>query len=195
MLYYNQLLPLADVVRLTLCVVLYTYVRKMENIKCLTYTSWKPTYIKFYSVVTIILIVLSLFSKPNFNLTALIVSITIPMSLVLVYAVYTYIRELEESFRTCPLSKDVKYVHEFLKLYSLVNVLCIVVMCMVVVSSVVSLIKFPKYMGIQERLNNEMRCRLAMKKQKRKTRLQKLDNVIKKHVNIVVKKTVTKKKK
>ena len=131
---------------------MYYYITRLETIKCLKQPSWKPTFIKFYSVVNIILIVLSTLSPaPNtLDIQAVITSITIPLSLTLIYAVYTYVRELEKEFKDCNLSQNIELVHEFLKLYSLLAVIGLIFIVLLGLSVLLSFVKFPKYLSLQK---------------------------------------------
>ena len=62
----------------------------------------------------------------------------------LIYTIYTYVRELEKEFKDCNLSNNIEFVHEFLKLYSLLSVLGLVFIVLIGISSVLSFVKFPK---------------------------------------------------
>ena len=126
----------------------------MEQIKCLDVPSWKPIYMKFFSVVIIILTVVGVLSQPSFEMSGAAVAVGIPLNLVMIYAVYTYIRELENQFKSCPISQTDMNIHEFLKFYSLIMVLLVVLALVAVVGIVISFIPFPKYVGIQTQINN-----------------------------------------
>ena len=153
-IYYNSLLPAVDVIRLVIsCLIIY-FVQRMEQIKCLEVPSWKPTYMKFFSVVIIILTVVGVLSQPSFEMSGAAVAIGIPLNLVMIYAVYTYIRELESQFKSCPVSQTELNIHEFLKFYSLIMVLLVVLALVAVLGITMSFIPFPKYVGIQNQINN-----------------------------------------
>lgn len=158
-MYYNPSFVLLDLLRITLAFAMYYYITRLETIKCLKQPSWKPTFIKFYSVVMIILVVLSTLSPipDTVDVQAVITSITIPLSLTLIYAVYTYVRELEKEFKDCNLSQNIELVHEFLKLYSLLAVIGIVFMLLMGLSILLSFVKLPKYLSLQQELTNELR--------------------------------------
>ena len=164
-MYYNPSFVLLDLLRITLAFAMYYYITRLETIKCLKQPSWKPTFIKFYSVVMIILVVLSTLSPipDTVDVQAVITAITVPLSLTLIYAVYTYVRELEKEFKDCNLSQNIELVHEFLKLYSLLAVIGIVFILLMGLSVLLSFIKFPKYLSLQQELTNELRQRQAKK--------------------------------
>lgn len=158
-MYYNPSFVLLDLLRITLAFAMYYYITRLETIKCLKQPSWKPTFIKFYSVVMIILVVLSTLSPipDTIDVQAVITAITVPLSLTLIYAVYTYVRELEKEFKDCNLSQNIELVHEFLKLYSLLAVIGIVFMLLMGLSILLSFVKLPKYLSLQQELTNELR--------------------------------------
>ena len=168
-MYFNPSLILIDLVRLLISYAMYYYITRLEQIKCLKQPSWKPTFIKFYSVVSIILIVLSSVSPmPNtLDIQAVIMSIQLPLSIMLIYTIYTYVRELEKEFKDCNLSNNIEFVHEFLKLYSLLSVLGLVFIVLVALSSVLSFVKYPKYMSLQQKLNNDLRLKIEENKLKK----------------------------
>jgi hypothetical protein len=147
-MYYNPLLPLTDVVRLTVLFALWYYIKKIESINCPTTASWKPVYIKFYAVVFIILIIISLFHAPNTNINCANVILNGTLNLILIYAIFSYIREIEGDFKACNLTKldlDFQLVHEFLKLYSLVIILLLISGMLLIISAGISFIPLPKY--------------------------------------------------
>jgi len=158
-MYYNPSFVLLDLLRITLAFAMYYYITRLETIKCLKQPSWKPTFIKFYSVVMIILVVLSTLSPipDTVDVQAVITAITVPLSVTLIYAVYTYVRELEKEFKDCNLSQNIKLVHEFLKLYSLLAIIGIVFILLMGLSVLLSFVKFPKYLSLQQELTNELR--------------------------------------
>lgn len=158
-MYFSPQYVLIDLIRLSIAYAMYYYITRLERIKCLNKPTWKSTYIKFYAVVMIILIVLSMLSPmpTTMNTQAVIVSITLPLSVVLVYAIYTHVRELELEFKNCPASNDIMRVHEFLKLYSLIVVLGLIFIILLVISSILTFIKIPKYMAMQQGMNNDLR--------------------------------------
>lgn len=168
-MYFNPSLVLIDLVRLLVSYAMYYYITRLEQIKCLKQPSWKPTFIKFYAVVSIILIVLSTVSPmPNtLDIQAVIISIQLPLSIMLIYTIYTYVRELEKEFKDCNLSNNIEFVHEFLKLYSLLSVLGLVFIVLIGISSVLSFVKFPKYMSLQQQLNNDLHLKIEERKLKK----------------------------
>lgn len=165
-MYYNPSFVLLDLLRITLSFSMYYYITRLEQIKCLKKPSWKPTFIKFYSVVMIILVVLSTLSPlPNtVDVQAVITAITVPLSLTLIYSVYTYVRELEKGFKDCNLSQNLELVHEFLKLYSLLSVIGLVFILLLGLSMLLSFVKLPKYLSLQQELTNELRKYQSKKK-------------------------------
>lgn len=153
-IYYNSLLPAVDVIRLFISFLIIYFVQRMEQIKCLEVPSWKPTYMKFFSVVVIILTVVGILSQPSFEMSSAAVAVGVPLNLVMIYAVYTYIRDLEHQFKSCPVSQTELNIHEFLKFYSLIMVLLVVLAVVAVLGIAMSFLPFPKYVGIQTQINN-----------------------------------------
>lgn len=164
-LYYNPMLPLVDVVRLCIIFSLWYYVKKIDSINCPITPSWKPVFIKFYAVISIILLVISLLNPPCFEMSNLNLALNGGLNIVLIYAVFSYIREIEDAFKACELGKldlDFHLVHEFLKLYSLVIVLLLVSFVLLLVSIGISFIPIPKYIATQKLINTQARaCKKA----------------------------------
>lgn len=152
-MYYNAMLPVVDVVRLFISYLIIYFVQRMEQIKCLDVPSWKPTYMKFFSVVVIILTVVGILSQPSFELSGAAVAVGVPLNLVMIYAVYTYIRDLEHQFKSCPVSQTDLNIHEFLKFYSLIMVLLVGLAAAAVIGIVMAFVPFPKYVGMQANCN------------------------------------------
>lgn len=150
---YSPILPLVDLVKLLISFVILHYVTRMEEIKCLAAPSWKPVYIKFYSIAVIVMIIISMFSTPSSAVCGFIISVNVPLGIIMAYAVYTYIRDLEANFMNCSLSQEDKYVHEFLKLYSLVLIMLVAVSLLVVVGAVLAMFPIPKYMEAKRTLS------------------------------------------
>ena len=177
-MYFNPSLVLIDLVRLLVSYAMYYYITRLEQIKCLKQPSWKPTYIKFYAVVSIILIILTTVSPvPNtLDMQAVIMSIQLPLAVMLIYTIYTYVRELEKEFKNCHLSQNMEFVHEFLKLYSLLSVLGLIFMVLIGISSVLSFVKIPKYVSLQQQLNNDLRLKIEERKLKKHNKNNKNNN-------------------
>lgn len=150
-MYYSPVLPLVDLIKLVISIVIIYYIKRMEDIKCLAVPSWKPAYIKFYSIAVIVMILIGMFSTTTPEMCMFITSVSVPLGFIMAYSVYTYIRELETNFMNCNLSQEDKYVHEFLKLYSLVLIMLVVVSLLVVVGAVLSLFPIPKYVNMKAR--------------------------------------------
>lgn len=148
-MYYNAMLPVVDVTRLFISYLIIYFIQRMEQIKCLDVPSWKPTYMKFFSVVVIILTVVGILSQPSFEVSGAAVAVGVPLNLVMIYAVYTYIRDLEQQFKSCPVSQTDMNIHEFLKFYSLIMVLLVGLAAAAVIGIVIAFVPFPKYIGMQ----------------------------------------------
>ena len=148
-MYYNAMLPVVDVIRLFISYLIIYFIQRMEQIKCLDMPSWKPTYMKFFSVVVIILTVVGILSQPSFEVSGAAVAVGVPLNLVMIYAVYTYIRDLEQQFKSCPVSQTDMNIHEFLKFYSLIMVLLVGLAAAAVIGIVMAFVPFPKYVGMQ----------------------------------------------
>lgn len=156
-MYFNPAIPFTDLIRLTIIFMLLFYVRKIETIHCKIGPSWKPTYIKFYAIISIVFIIISLFYGPTFEMTSFQVSLNGMLTAILIWAIFSYVREIEDAFRECHVGKldmDFHLVHEFLKLYSLIMVLLIIVFILFVVSIYMTFIPVPKYIGTQQIINN-----------------------------------------
>lgn len=172
-IYYNPLLPLTDIVRLCIIFGLWYYVKKIESINCPITPSWKPVYIKFYAVVSIILLLLGLMHEPSVDISMLNIVINGLLNIILIYAVFSYIREIEDSFKSCELSKldlDFHLVHEFLKLYSLVIVLLLISFVLLLTSIGVSLFPIPKYIATQNLINQAATSYKSSSNKKHKTK-------------------------
>jgi len=152
-MYYNPILPVVDVIRLFISFLIIYFVQRMEQIKCLDTPSWKPTYMKFFSTVVIILTTVGMLSDPSFELSGAAVAVGVPLNMIMIYAVYTYIRDLEHQFKSCPVSQTEMNIHEFLKFYSLIMVLLVGLAIAALVGIVLAFIPFPKYIGIQNYCN------------------------------------------
>lgn len=148
-IYYNPLLPAVDVIRLFISYLIIYFVQRMEQIKCLDTPSWKPTYMKFFSVVVIILTVVGILQQPSFEVSGMALAVGIPLNLVMIYAVYTYIRDLEQQFKLCPISQTDMNIHEFLKFYSLILVLLVGLAIVAIIGVSLSFVPLPKYVGQQ----------------------------------------------
>lgn len=146
-----------DLTKVIIACLLLHYVRRMEAIKCLEYDSWKPAYIKLYAILTLVLVTISLFSTRvglgcECNWLCMVAGIV--LGVILIYAVYTHVRELEDNFYRCQLSQQDENVHEFIKLYSLLLIICLVFVAVMVVSTLVaSTLSVPKYMAMQLSVN------------------------------------------
>ena len=158
-IYYNPLLPLTDIVRLCIIFGLWYYVKKIESINCPITPSWKPVYIKFYAVVSIILLLLGLMHEPSLDISMLNITINGVLNIILIYAVFSYVREIEDAFKSCELGKldlDFHLVQEFLKLYSLVIVLLLISFILLLTSIGVALFPIPKYIETQKLINKAL---------------------------------------
>ncbi len=174
-MYFSPVLPVVDLSRLVLSFLILHFVKRMEDIKCLAQVSWKPDYIKFYCIAVIVLIIVGMFTSPSHSMCRAIMALNIPLSIIMAYAVYTYIRELEANFMSCQLSQEDRYVHEFLKLYSLVLVLVIATSLLVLVGAGVAMFPIPKYMDMQKmvannKLDKAIKARAAVLSEKAKRR-------------------------
>ena len=154
---YNPILPLTDVIKLTIIMVLWYYVKRIETIKCPRLPSWKPMYIKFYVVIATAFLLVGLLYSPLDNMPVrLIMSV---LNLVLIFAVATYVREIEAEFTDCQMGKaDINFqlVQEFLKLYSLIMVLLIVFTVLAIISFGISTLPIPKYESAQATITKQM---------------------------------------
>lgn len=145
----NPVLAIPDVTRIVLASVILYYLKRLEDIKCLVRPSWKPVFLQKFLYVVIGLTVFSMFFSCNMGIPQWVVSVVMvlisALAVVYIWTLYTYVRELEANFKNCNLSNDVKYVHEFVKLYSLLLVLGICMVGVSVVSVLLSLLQLPKY--------------------------------------------------
>ena len=171
-MYYNPAIPFTDLLRLTIIFMLWHYVKKIETIHCSVTPSWKPTYIKFYVIISILFILISLFYGPTFEMTAFQVSLNGILTTVLIWAVFSYVREIEDAFRVCQIEKldmDFHLVHEFLKLYSLVMVLLFIIFGLFVVSIYMTFIPVPKYIATQQIIDNTIKQIVSQSKHANKS--------------------------
>jgi uncharacterized BrkB/YihY/UPF0761 family membrane protein len=93
-------------------------------------------------------------------MTSFQVSLNGILTAILIWAVFSYVREIEDAFRVCHVGKldmDFHLVHEFLKLYSLVMVLLIIVFVLFVGSIYMTFIPVPKYIATQQIINNSVK--------------------------------------
>lgn len=157
---YTPAFVATDLIKVVIACLLLHYVRRMEAIKCLEYDSWKPTYIKLYAILTLVFVGVSLFSTQvglDCECNWLCAVSGFVLGLILVYAVYTHVRELEDNFYKCELSQNDENVHEFLKLYSLLLIICLVFVAIMIVSVLVaSTLPVPKYLAMQHWVNTEV---------------------------------------
>lgn len=159
-MYFNPAIPFTDLIRLTVIFMLWFYVKKINSIHCKITPSWKPTYIKFYAIISIVFIIISLFYGPTFEMSSFQVSLNGILTAILIWAVFSYVREIEDAFRECHVGKldmDFHLVHEFLKLYSLVMVLLIIVFVLFIISIYMTFIPVPKYIATQQIINNTVK--------------------------------------
>lgn len=165
-MYYNPAIPFTDLLRITIIFILWFYVRKIETIQCKFTPSWKPTYIKFYAIISVIFIIISLFYGPTFEITSFQTSLNGILTAILIWAIFSYVREIEDTFRICHINKldmDFHLIHEFLKLYSLIMVLLIIVFTLFVISIYMTFVPIPKYVATQTIINNIAKNILATK--------------------------------
>ena len=155
----SPLVPIVDVSRFCIAVLLLRYVTKMEQ-NCrnskLPFRDWRSVLIRLYCLLTFIFIIVSLFMKPNQDLMTFQVLINGPLGLFVLVALYTYVRDLEEEIKKCDVSRDIKYLHEFWKFYSLISMILILFMVFIVISSVISMFGFPKHVAIQKLVDDIM---------------------------------------
>ncbi len=168
-MYYNPLWAFADLLRLTIVFMLLHYVRKIENINCAqlvngTIPSWKPTYLKFYAVISILFIFVGLFGGSILcKFTQFKIGINCILGIltgIFIWAIFSYVREIEDAFKACHITKldmDFHLIHEFLKLYSFVMVLLILVFTLLVISIYISYLPIPKYIATQQMFNNSIK--------------------------------------
>jgi len=169
-MYFNPAIPFTDLIRLTVVFMLWFYVKKIEHIHCKVEPSWKPTYIKFYAIISIVFIIISLFYGPTFEMTSFQVALTGILTAVLIWAIFSYVREIEDAFRVCHIGRldmDFHLVHEFLKLYSLVMVLLIIVFTLFIISIYMTFIPVPKYIATQQIINNTVKMIITDRKHNR----------------------------
>lgn len=190
-LQYMPAFVTTDLIKVVIACVLLHYVRRMEAIKCLEHDSWKPSFIKFYCVLTLILVTISLFStrvglECECNFLCVITSVI--LGVILIYAVYTHVRELEDNFYRCQLDQQDENVHEFLKLYSLLMVICLIFVAVMIISGVVaSTLPIPKYLSMQRQLDKSVsECNKYIKNNQRKNErrlVRKVANEVKRQQN------------
>ena len=111
---------LEKIINLFSACAVYYYITQLEKIKCLSKPSLKTTYIKFYALFMIILIILSLISDDIYEyLEDFLQKIIIIPLFGFIFSLYTYVIKVEKEIKSCPLTKNMEYLHEYIKLYSL----------------------------------------------------------------------------
>lgn len=118
----------------------------MEKINCLPEVNWRPVYLKNYTLVNIIITTLSMLIETNKWNLLLYSLFRVPLHLFLIYVVYTYTRDLGNKFSTSACSElkaTDKNIHEFLKFYTLLQVVLMFMTIVIVLSLLASVL--PKY--------------------------------------------------
>ena len=146
MIYKPNLLPYFDTFILVLNIIALYFVIRMENINCLDKLSWKPIFLKNYTVLNIGITFLNMLVENNKYELIYHNLIRMPLHLLFIYVIYTYIRELENNMRNCDLTQSDKNIHEFLKFYSLVYAFVILIIITLVLSMFMSYL--PRYRSI-----------------------------------------------
>jgi H+/gluconate symporter-like permease len=101
-----------------------------------------------------------MFFSCNFDMDSVVVGVIMTfitwVILIYIWTLYTYVRELEDNFKNCELSNDVKYVHEFVKLYSLILVLIICMVLVTLLSTILSFFQLPKYYFLDMKMKKQL---------------------------------------
>lgn len=150
MLYKPNLLPYFDTFILVLNVIALYFVIRMENINCLDKLSWKQIFLKNYTVLNIAITFLNMLVENNKYEIIYHNLIRMPLHLLFIYVIYTYIRELENNMRNCDLTQSDKNIHEFLKFYSLVYAFVILIIITLVLSVFMSYL--PRYRNMANKM-------------------------------------------
>lgn len=148
-MHINPVLAIPDVTRIVLASIILYYLKRLEDIKCLVRPSWKPIFLQKFLYVVVGLTIFSMFFYYNLGLPEWVIGVVMTLvsgfTVVYIWTLYTYVRELEDNFKNCNLSYDVKYVHEFVKLYSLILVLGLFMVAISIVSVLLTFLRLPKY--------------------------------------------------
>lgn len=140
-----------DITRIVLASAVLYYLKKLEDIKCLVLPSWKPRFLRNFLYFVIAAVIVSMFISHSLNIPkwikGMVITIINVLFIAYIWTLYTYVRELEANFKNCNLSYDVKYVHEFIKLYSLILMIGLVIVIISIISTILSFIPFPKYVN------------------------------------------------
>jgi hypothetical protein len=124
-----------DLITVTLSSLLAYYVIQLEKGSCTCSQDWRRDYIKYYSISMIVYFLLSL-ALPFIRNNAIMYVIAI-FAGINIYAVYTYVRDLEHSGCTCAV-KDYANIHEFFKFQSLIVIIIIGLALVVLVSLIIT---------------------------------------------------------
>ena len=131
--------------------VLLYYVFRHESSECNCPKDWRRDYVKYFTSIMIAYGIVMLFLGYGGLHPAIFVPIYLA-SILNVYFLYTYVRNVADN---CPCN-DNNYVHEFVKLYSLVAIVVVLVMGLVLVSNLINYLICPsgKGKGKRRRRNN-----------------------------------------
>jgi len=129
--------------------VLLYYVFRHESSECNCPKDWRRDYVKYFTSIMIAYAIVMLFLGYEGLHPVIFVPIYLA-SILNVYFLYTYVRNVAED---CPCNKN-DYVHEFVKLYSLVAIVVVFVMGLVLVSNLINYFACPSAKG---RNNNSNR--------------------------------------
>ena len=131
--------------------VLLYYVLRHESPECNCPKDWRRDYIKYFTSIMIVYGIVMLFLGYDSLHPAIFVPIYLA-SILNVYLLYIYVRDVAEH---CPCNKY-DYVHEFVKLYSLVAIVVVLIMGLILVSKLVNYLICPSDKG-KGRNNNSNR--------------------------------------
>jgi len=97
------------------------YLLNLEEKSCNCIRDWRHNYIKYLSIFSIILNMLSLFEFKTIIKNKHIITIICILGIVNIYAFYTYIRDLNDTKCECAVSKQ-KNLHNFLNVWRYIMV-------------------------------------------------------------------------
>lgn len=119
---------LVTVVVLVLNLVILYYVVKLETEKCVCSTMWQRDFIKYFTLVYLLYIVLLMVSMNVFGKYLFYVaSLMSVLAFVNVYAIFTYIRALAERDCRCATEGDNYNYYLFTKYFNYLQILMLVV--------------------------------------------------------------------
>ena len=122
--YKNKRSMNACFISIIIHILILYYIINLEDISCNCITDWRHNYIKYITIFMIIMNILYLFSVRLTN-NNLLESIFLVLSLVNMYALYTYVGDLNDTKCSCAVDKQ-KTLNTFLYYYRYIFIIMFV---------------------------------------------------------------------